>query len=69
MGVWCNKYMEGLVLSAHIEELAGKHRTLEQKIEREMSRPHSDTLKIAEMKRAKLKIKDKITRLEKTSHQ
>ncbi len=55
------------VLVAHIEELSDKHRSLERKIQEELSRPNADNLKISEMKRRKLKLKDKITRLEQKS--
>jgi hypothetical protein len=53
-----------MALAAHLVELSEKHRLLERKIEEEMSHPSSDTLKIAELKRQKLKLKDEITRLQ-----
>ena len=60
--------MEGTrVQNAHLENLSLKHRALEKKIEEEMSRPQCDTLKITEMKRKKLQLKDKITQLENNS--
>ena len=53
-----------MALSAHIEELSEKHSFLERKIEEEMTRPISDSLKIAELKRRKLKLKDEMTQLQ-----
>lgn len=49
--------------NAHLENLSLKHRALEKKIEEEMARPQSDTLKVAEMKRKKLQLKDRITQI------
>ena len=60
--------MEGTrVHNAHLENLSLKHKALEKKIEEEISRPQSDTLKVAEMKRKKLQLKDKITELSNNS--
>lgn len=53
-----------MALDAHLVELTEKHRALEEKIEAESARPFSDTLKIAEMKKEKLRIKDEIARLQ-----
>jgi hypothetical protein len=50
-------------LLAHIEELCEKHRALHRQIEEEMSRPLIDSLKVAELKRRKLRLKEKIERL------
>jgi hypothetical protein len=52
-----------MALDAHLVELTDKHRALEEKIEAEMARPLADTLKISEMKKEKLRIKDEIARL------
>ncbi len=51
-------------LEAHIGELRDKHRSLEAEIEDELAHPSSDDLRIAELKRQKLRIKDEIARLE-----
>jgi hypothetical protein len=53
-----------MALAAHLVELSEKHRLLERKIEEEMSHPSSDPLRIAELKRQKLKLKDEIARLQ-----
>ncbi|HSH63531.1 YdcH family protein [Methyloceanibacter sp.] len=52
-----------MALDAHLVELSERHRSLDRKIEEELSRPAADTLKIAELKRQKLRLKDEIERL------
>ena len=47
-------------LLAHVEELSEKHRALHRQIELEMSHPLVDSLKVAELKRRKLRLKDQI---------
>ena len=51
-----------MALDAHLVELSEKHRQLDRKIEEEMSRPTADDLKITELKRQKLRLKDEIER-------
>jgi hypothetical protein len=54
---------------AQVDELAAKHQALERMIQEEMQRPGSSDLKIAEMKRRKLLLKDEIAELRaKTRH-
>ena len=50
-------------LLAHIEELSEKHQTIHRQIEQEMSRPLVDSLKVSELKRRKLRLKEKIEKL------
>ena len=50
-------------LSAHIEELMEKHQSIQRQIEMEMSRPLVDSLKVSELKRRKLRLKEKIEKL------
>jgi hypothetical protein len=52
-----------MALDAHIEELSGKHRALDKQIQEEMTKPSSDDIHIAELKRQKLLLKDRMTRL------
>lgn len=52
-----------MALDAHLEELSEKHRALDRKIEEELARPTSDDLKVAELKRQKLRLRDEIERL------
>ena len=51
-------------VEAHLDELNEKHRNLDLAIETEMSRPHADDLKVQELKREKLKLKDTIERVQ-----
>jgi len=55
-----------MALNAHLVELSERHTALERKIEEEHSRPHADSLRIAELKRKKLALKDEIQRLQAT---
>lgn len=50
-------------LSSHISELRKKHHTLSQKIEAEERLPATDSLKLRELKREKLRLKEEISRL------
>jgi hypothetical protein len=50
-------------MASHLSALEQKHRTLEQLLEDELSRPSADNVRIRELKRQKLKLKDEITRL------
>jgi hypothetical protein len=52
-----------MALDAHLVELSERHRALDRKIEEEQGRPTADTLKIAELKRQKLRLKDELERL------
>lgn len=49
-----------MALSAHLEELDNKHLQLDQEIRAELKHPMPDTLRISELKKQKLKIKQKI---------
>ena len=50
-------------IEAHLAELTEKHHALEAQIDEEMERPLADTLKITELKRQKLRIKEEIERI------
>jgi hypothetical protein len=52
-----------MAVDAHIEELSGKHRALDRLIQEEIAKPSSDDIKIAELKRQKLLLKDRMMRL------
>jgi hypothetical protein len=47
---------------AQLAELEARHRDLDQAIEDALAHPGSDDLKIAEMKREKLRLKEEINR-------
>ncbi|RMF14679.1 MAG: DUF465 domain-containing protein [Alphaproteobacteria bacterium] len=49
---------------AHVQALVEKHANLEQIIAQELARPSPDQLKLTELKKRKLRIKEAITRLE-----
>lgn len=50
---------------SYINVLAQRHQTLDQQLNEEMRRPSLDDLRIRELKRKKLELKDEIARLEK----
>ena len=50
-------------LQADLAELEHLHRALEREIQEELAHPGSDDLKLTEMKRRKLQLKDQIERL------
>lgn len=50
-------------IQADLAELEQRHRALEREIEEALSHPGSDNLKLREMKRQKLHLKDEIARL------
>ncbi len=52
-----------MTITAHLAELAEKHRALEQKINQSVSSPGSDDIEIRRLKQEKLKLKDEIERL------
>jgi hypothetical protein len=50
-------------LTSHLQELRKKHEALSVQVEEEQRNPGADGLRIAEMKKQKLKIKEEIQRL------
>jgi hypothetical protein len=50
-------------LQTDVTELERRHQALEREIQDAMSHPSTDSLKVAELKRRKLQLKDEITRL------
>ena len=52
-----------MALEAHIHELSEKHRNLDRMIHEELARPSGDDIKIARLKREKLRLKDLIEQL------
>jgi len=52
-----------MTMQAHLAELERKHQALESEIAEELTHPSSDGLKIAELKRRKLQVKDEIERI------
>jgi hypothetical protein len=52
-----------MTIQAHLAELVRKHRALEDEIAEAMTHPSTDDLKLAELKRRKLLVKDEIQRI------
>jgi hypothetical protein len=55
-------------VAAHLAELTEKHRTLERKIEEELTHPAADSVKISRWKLEKLRLKDQMARLGRVHH-
>ena len=52
-----------MTIHAHLVELERRHQALEEEIAEAMTHPATDGLKIVELKRRKLLVKDEIQRL------
>ncbi|MCR5874166.1 DUF465 domain-containing protein [Phenylobacterium sp. J426] len=52
-----------MALDARIRELGSRHQSLEQAIQDEMRRPYADELRLKELKRQKLRLKEQIETL------
>ncbi|TAK47670.1 MAG: DUF465 domain-containing protein [Xanthobacteraceae bacterium] len=52
-----------MAIQAHLAELERKHEMLESELHQALIHPSTDDLKIAELKRKKLLVKDEIERL------
>ncbi|MCL4188725.1 MAG: DUF465 domain-containing protein [Rhodobacteraceae bacterium] len=52
-----------MTMSAHLQELRRKHQALSEMVEEAQKNPAEDPLKIAELKKQKLKLKEEIYRL------
>jgi len=52
-----------MAIEAHLMELEKKHEALEQEISEVLTHPSADDLKVVELKRRKLHVKDEIVRL------
>ncbi len=50
-----------MALSAHLQELTNKHENLDRTIQKEFKRPAPDTLKLSQLKKEKLRIKEQIS--------
>ncbi|MGL6211775.1 MAG: YdcH family protein [Paracoccaceae bacterium] len=52
-----------MTIASHLIELRKKHEHLSEVVEREQRSPATDALKIADLKKQKLKLKEQISRL------
>ncbi|WP_145104826.1 YdcH family protein [Cereibacter sediminicola] len=52
-----------MTVASHLQELRRRHETLSESVEKAQRNPAIDALKISEMKKQKLKLKEEISRL------
>ena len=57
-----------MALQGHVQELSEMHKKLEQLIETEMAHPDWDEVRVAALKKEKLRIKDELERLRASVH-
>jgi len=57
-----------MTIEARIRELGNRHRSLDETIQKEMSRPSVDSLQVRELKQRKLRLKEEISSLESRLH-
>lgn len=57
-----------MAIEARIRELGSRHETLDRAIQDEMSRPATDELRLRELKRRKLKLKEEMESLRGQMH-
>ena len=57
-----------MAIEARIRELGVRHQTLERAIEDELSRPASDEMRLRELKRQKLRLKEEMENLRVSPH-
>jgi hypothetical protein len=55
-----------MALQGHINHLSNQHRKIQDIIENEMSNPDWDEIRVAALKKQKLRIKDELERLRST---
>jgi hypothetical protein len=57
-----------MALEARIRELGSRHQSLETAIQDELSRPAADDIRLKELKRQKLKLKEEMEALREQIH-
>jgi hypothetical protein len=57
-----------MAVEAHIRELSDKHQRLQELIDAEMAHSGRDQMRIAELKKEKLRLKDELERLRAQEH-
>jgi hypothetical protein len=57
-----------MALEARLRELDNRHRKLDRTIEQELTHPATDELRIQELKRQKLRLKEEIQGLKARTH-
>lgn len=53
-----------MTMTSHLQELRRKHQVLSEQVDEAQRSPAVDALKISEMKKLKLRLKEEISRLE-----
>jgi hypothetical protein len=57
-----------MALEARIRELGSRHKSLEDAIQDELSRPAADDIRLKELKRQKLRLKEELETLREQLH-
>ena len=57
-----------MAIDARIRELGVRHQSLERAIEEEISRPAADAIRLTELKRKKLRLKEQMESLRSQPH-
>ena len=57
-----------MAVEARLRELGARHQSLEKAIQDELRRPSADDLRLQELKRQKLKLKDELESLRAATH-
>ena len=57
-----------MAVEAHIREISDKHQKMQELIDAEMAHSARDQLRIAELKKEKLRLKDELERLRAQEH-
>lgn len=57
-----------MALEAHLQSLNHRHQELETMLDSEMKHAHYDDMRVHELKRLKLRLKDQIERLRQSNH-
>jgi hypothetical protein len=57
-----------MAIEARLRELGVKHQTLERAIQDEISRPAADAVRVKELKRQKLRLKEEMENLRARTH-
>jgi hypothetical protein len=55
----------GMSLETHVEALTRKHASIDEIIDQEEHRPHPDTMRLMQLKRQKLRLKEELARCRK----
>jgi hypothetical protein len=63
-----NDEVGAMALEGHIHELAERHRKLQEQIDAEMAHTGWDEMRIAALKKEKLRLKDELERLRMNGH-